>query len=117
MVPCFFGWLLFLAPSVPLISVTPQTTTISLNWIQPPGDVVDFYNIAYTSTTEECRGTIHFMLINSISGINGSLRSYTLKNLEEDSEYNITVEAVKGAGKAGTTLPTTRTSVSGMLEA
>ena len=52
----------------------------------------------------------------SRSGINGSMRSYILTNLEEDSEYAITIEAVNGAGRAASsTMLTTRTSGAGRL--
>ena len=52
----------------------------------------------------------------SRSGINGSMRSYILTDLEEDSEYAITIEAVNGAGRAASsTMSTIRTSGAGRL--
>ena len=103
-------------PSVPtLISTTPLTTIISFIWTQLPSDVVDSYNISHTRTTDQCVGTPEFTSSGSVSGINGSMRSYSLTGLEEDSEYDITIEAVNGAGRASSTILTTRTSASGRL--
>ena len=52
----------------------------------------------------------------SRSGINGSMRSYILTNLVEDSEYAITIEAVNGAGRAASsTMLIIRTSGAGRL--
>ena len=98
-----------------MISATPQTTTISLTWTQPPGDVVDSYTISYTSVIEECIGTSDFSTFGSISGNDSSMRSYTLINLEENSVYAITVEAVNGAGGTSSSILTTWTSGAGRL--
>ena len=50
----------------------------------------------------------------SISGINGSMRSHTLTNLEEDSDYNITVTAINGIGSAMSSVYS-KTLATGML--
>ena len=60
-------------------------------------------------------GTADFTSSGSVSGINGSMRSYSLTDLEEDSEYDITIEAVNGAGRASSTRLTTRISGAGRL--
>ena len=77
--------------------------------------MVDSYTIYYTSTIDQCRGTVQFTSSDSVSGINGSMRSYSLTDLEEDSEYDITIEAVNGAGSATSTALTTRIAAAGML--
>ena len=76
---------------------------------------MDSYTISYISTIDQCMGTVEFMSSGSVSGINGSMRSYTLTNLEEDSEYDITIEAVNGAGRASSSILTTRISAAGRL--
>ena len=81
-----------------MISGTPQTTTISLAWTQPPGDVVDSYTISYNSTHDQCMMGIIESISYSTSHIDGSMRSYTLTNLEEDSSYTIDVQAINKAG-------------------
>ena len=68
--------------------------------------MVDSYTISYISTTAQCTGTVDFTSSDSVSGINGSMRSYTLTYLEEDSEYDITIEAINGAGRAISTILT-----------
>ena len=104
------------APAAPtLTSTIPQTTTISLTWTQPPGDVVYSYTISYNSTIYQCEGSLEFISSGSIPGINGSMRSYNLINLEEDSVYNISIEAVNKAGSASSTILMRRTSGAGML--
>ena len=60
-------------------------------------------------------GTVQFTTSNSVSGINGSMRSYSLTGLEEDSEYDITIEAVNRAGRATSAVLTSRISGAGML--
>ena len=60
-------------------------------------------------------GTVQFTSSSSISGINGSMRSFSLTNLEEDSEYDITIEAINGAGGASSTILTIRISGAGRL--
>jgi len=82
---------------------------------QPRGDVVDSYTISYTSVIDQCIGRAEFMSTGSISGIDGSVRTYTLTNLEEDSELSITIEAFNGAGRATSSTLKARTSVAGNL--
>ena len=77
--------------------------------------MVEFYTVSYTSATDQCEGTVNFMSSGSISGINGSMRSFSLTNLEEESDYDITIEAVNGAGRATSAILTTRTSGAGRL--
>ena len=105
------------APSAPtLISATPLTTTISLTWTQPPGDVVDSYTISYIRTNDQCMGKTEFTVSVHVSGINGSMRSYTLTNLEEDSECDIVIKAVNTAGSTSSAVLTTRTLGAGRLK-
>ena len=77
--------------------------------------MVDSYTISYTKTTDQCTGTVDFTSSGSMPGINGTMRSYIVTNLEEDSEYNITVTAINGAGGATSTILTTRIPAGGML--
>jgi len=48
-------------------------------------------------------GTAEFMSTGRISHIDGSMRSYTMTNLEEDSEISITIEAVTSSVLSATT--------------
>ena len=77
--------------------------------------MVESYTVSYTRATEQCKGSVDFKSSGNIPGINGSIRSYSLTNLEEDSAYGITIEAVNGAGTGSSTLFTTRTLAAGMF--
>ena len=84
-------------PFIPTITkVTPQTTSINLVWSQRAGDVVDSYTISYSYITRGCNGTA--LGGNTITGIDGSIRTYSLSNIEENSDFCISISAVNGAG-------------------
>ena len=86
-------------PFTPIITkVTPQTTSINLVWSQHAGDVVDSYAISYSYITRGCDGTV--LGGNTITGIDGSIRTYSLSNLEENSDFSISITAVNGAGSS-----------------
>ena len=74
-------------PSVTVSSTT--TTTISLSWSVPSGSVVDSYKVIW-----EGDGT------RSSTITTGGSTSYTIRGLEEDSSYTITVTATNAAGSA-----------------
>ena len=59
--------------------------------------------------------TNNFGISGMIKGIDGSMRSYTLTNLEEYIEYSITIEAINGGGRTSTTILNARTMVAGMF--
>ena len=86
-------------PSSPtnLSSPSQSPTSITLSWEQQAGDVVDRYDIVYTYqggcsdyTQPE---NMHMATVND-----GTAREYTLQNLQEFSDYNITIAAVIDAG-------------------
>ena len=86
-------------PTTPVITkMTPQTTSIDLAWSQPAGDVVDSYTISYSFVTRGCDGTV--LGGDTITGIDGSIRAYILSNLEENSDLEISITAVNGAGSS-----------------
>ena len=73
------------APGQPRVTVISSTaTTISLSWSVPNGSVVESYEVTWE------RGTII---------IDGST-SYTIRELEAEANYTITVAASNGAGSA-----------------
>ena len=76
--------------------------------------MVDSYSISYTSTHDQCIGPLDSTSHGSLSGINGSMRSYTLTNLVENSSYMIDVEAINRAGSESSDLKI-RTLEAGML--
>ena len=86
-------------PTTPIITkVTPQTTSIDLAWSQPAGDVVDSFTISYSFVTRGCDSSV--LGWDTITGIDGSIRAYSLSNIEENSDYDISFTAVNGAGSS-----------------
>ena len=86
-------------PFTPIINmVTPQTTSFNLAWSQLARDVVDSYTIYFHYITRGCDGTV--LGGNAITGIDGSIRTYSLSNIEENSDFDISISAVNGAGSS-----------------
>ena len=102
--------LLGLPSSTTIMSVTSQSTSITLTWSQSPGDVVDSYQISYSFTIRGCgaRG-------GHVSTVNGSSREYTLTGLEENSDFTINITAMNGAGSSPPATTTARTAIAGRI--
>ena len=86
-------------PSSPtnLASPSQSPTSITLSWEQPAGDVVDRYDIAYTYQG----GCSDYTQPENMATVNdGTAREYTLQNLQEFSDYTISVAAVNGGGSS-----------------
>ena len=97
-------------PTNPVITkVTPQTTSIDLAWSQPAGDVVDSFTISYSYVIRGCNGSV--LGGDTITGIDGSIRAYSLSNLEENSDFDISITAVNGAGSSPVPARTTSTTL------
>ena len=97
-------------PSTPTINtVTPLTTSINLVWSQRAGDVVDSYTLSYSYVTRGCEGTV--LGGKTITGIYGSIRTYNLSWLEENSDFNISITAVNGAGSSPVPARTSSTTL------
>ena len=97
-------------PFTPIITmVTPQTTFINLVWSQHDGDVVVSYTVSYSFITRGCDGTIRGR--NTITGIDGFIRAYNLSNIEENSDINISIIAVNGAGSSPVPASTSSTTL------
>jgi len=86
----------WLVPGMPIAEVNSVTaTTISLFWSVPSGSV-DSYMVTWErDTSGECpvenRGNRTFT---------GGYFSYTIEQVEEDSNYTITLTAINAAGSA-----------------
>ena len=71
-----------------LHDVTATSTTIGLSWTQIA--TVDSYTVSYTYTIRRCgSGSVS----GSVEISNGNARSFTLADLEDDSDYTITLIA------------------------
>ena len=75
-------------PGQPSVTVSSTTaTTISLSWSVPSGSVVDSYEVVWETDS-------------SATITDGSITSYTITGLEEETNYTITVTATNAAGSA-----------------
>ena len=73
-------------PGQPSVTVSSTTaTTISLSWSVPSGSVVDSYEVVWETDS-------------SATITDGSITSYTITGLEEETNYTITVTATNAAG-------------------
>ena len=98
-------------PSSPtIVSTTPQSTSITITWTQPEGDVVNSYEITY-SYQGACPDVIPF----ESGSISGSLREFTAPDLHEFSNYTITIIASNGAGNSPPVTTTAETLPDGMM--
>ena len=73
---------------------TPTATTLNIFW-NVSGDI-DRFEVAYSYTVNRCSAPQVAPLTDTIS--DGSMRSYILRDLNEDSNYTITVIAINYAG-------------------
>ena len=98
-----------LAPRVLNPPTAVTATTLSLSWTQP-GSAVDSYTVSYSYTIRRCgSGSIS----GSVGISNGNARSVMLDNLEEDSDYSITLTANRGTLQLDSDVVTASTSTAG----
>ena len=100
----------FLAPT--LSGGTATATTIPLSWtLQSGSSPVDKYRVSYSYTIRGCGSGP----VSDSEEINdGNSRSFTLTDLEEDSDYTITLTAVRGDEASNSNPVSKSTSTSGM---
>ena len=72
---------------------------------------MDSYEVAF-SYQGPCSGFNH----TNTTTVNGTTRQYTLRGLQEFSNYTVTVVAVNGAGRSEESSENVVTMVDGMLE-
>ena len=100
-------------PSTPtnLTSPSQSPTSITLSWEQPAGDV-DSFEISYTYQGV-CGG--YTQPENMATVNNGTAREYTLPNLQEFSDYNISIVAVNATVASAPAVIVGTTSANGTL--
>ena len=99
-----------LAVSPVLMDAAATSTTIALSWTQS-GSSVDSYTVSYTYTIRRC-GSCPESGSEEISDSNA--RSFTLTDLEEDSNYTITLTAISAAGQLTSNQISTTTATAGL---
>ena len=70
-----------------------HSTSLTLSWSLVDGAAVTGYSISYTNTDTQC-----FTDSDTVSGIAAGETSHTLTDLEEGTEYTITVTALLTGG-------------------
>lgn len=86
---------------------SPTARTLNITWAV--SESVDQFEVTYNYTIKRCFETGPSAVV-TIS--DGSLRSYTLRNLSEDSTYTITIRAIR-SGLSGVATTTADTQISG----
>ena len=95
-----------------LMDVTATSTTIDLSWTQN-GSSVESYTVSYNYTIRRCgSGPVSGSEDPEISDSNA--RNFTLTNLEEDSDYTITLTAISAAVKLTSNKINTTTTTAGV---
>ena len=89
---------------------TATSTTIALSWTQS-GSSVDSYRVSYTYIIRRC-GSGPVSGSEEIS--DGNARRFTLTDLEEDSDYTITLTAISDSRQHASNQITTTTDTSGI---
>ena len=93
-----------------LDKTTVDATTISLSWTQS-GSSVDRYTVSYNYTIRGCgSGPVS----GSVEISDGNARSFTLTGLEEDTDYNITLTALRRNRQVNSNTISTTTSTAGL---
>ena len=98
-------------PSQPIeLNASVGSTFINITWSRRENDIVHGYELLYDYSIKECQNNTGMMTITQISNTTNSL---TLKHLEEDSEFNITLIAFNPAGRSEPATVMATTSPSG----
>ena len=79
---------------------TPTATTLTITWTVSGS--IDRFEVAYNYTVNRCSAPQGAPRTDTIS--DGSMRSHTLRGLNEDSNYTITVRAINTAGSTMATI-------------
>ena len=92
------------------MSTTPQSTSITITWTQPEGDVVDSYEITYTFQGPCPNAEAPVTMTTN----DGTTREYTVTGLEEFSDFIITITAMNRAGRSNGASTTAMTLSAGV---
>ena len=78
---------------VSISSATTDSTSLAISWSLADGAAVTGYSISYSNTDTQC-----FTDSDTVSGVAAGETSHTLTDLEEGTEYTITVTALLTGG-------------------
>ena len=85
--------------------VDSDVSSVTFSWSPIPGTVMHSYTISYYSTAEDC-----FTDSGDIHDVSSETLNYTLQDLQEHTQYTITIEALYEGFVIGTnvTMVTTK---------
>ena len=78
-------------PATPnIIGTLYRNKSIFVNWSHPSNEVIEQFTISYSCIVLECMGSPDCSGHNNVKNMR---RNYTIKEVEEDSDYTITIIA------------------------
>ena len=86
-----------------------STTSLTISWTLDDSVTATSYTISYSNTNTQCF-TVSY---DDISGITASETMYTLTELQEATEYSITMTAILSDGETGEDSLTATTMAAG----
>ena len=92
----------------------PTPTAITITWVVSQDIFIKRFEVTYNYTVKRCQAP-HVINTNTTTISNGTVRTYTLENLNEDSTYRITVKAINDEGSTMSTV-TADTSTSSKVD-
>ena len=93
------------------LSSVAISNSINISWSFDKRDVIFGYKLQYRYTIRECRSSSDLMNVTFDSTAN----SYILENLEEDSNFSISLFAINPAGRSEPACLNTTTLQSGKI--
>ena len=95
------------------MQISPDSTFINVTWTKKDNDIVHSYELQYNYSIRECRSKSDVINVSINSG-NNITNSYTLYNVEEDSDFTISLVAINPAGRSEAATKVTTTLQTGM---
>ena len=101
------------APSTPTVTlaVSQSSTSITLTWTQPEGEIVNSFELAFSY-----QGPCDRFTQANTTTVNGTTRQYTLTGLQQFSTYTINITAANDGGRSAVTSQSVTTRVAGRLQ-
>ena len=84
-------------PSAPtIIGTLYRNKSIFMNWSHPTNEAIEHFTISYSCIVLECMGSPDCSGLNNVTN---TRMNYTIEEVEEDSNYTITIIAVNRNGR------------------
>ena len=90
------------------MTVSQSSTSLTLTWTQPEGEIVNSYEMVF-SYQGPCDSFTH----TSTTTVDGTTRQYTLTRLQEFSTYTVNITAANVGGRSAVTSQSVTTRADG----